>query len=353
MKIDEIQKIVGGELRGTVPGDITDIGTIQRAGSEHLSFLSDARYSRYLLETEAAVVLISPELVNDTISVPLLVVDDPHTALIALLPHFRKTGRLVPPGISAQASVDPTAILSVDVSVGPYATIGPNATVGPGTRVASGVFVGADVVIGANCVIDPGTILYPGTRIGDRVEIAAGSVIGSEGFGYVRDDSGTWTKVPQTGIVVIEDDVEIGSCVSIDRGTLDETRICRGAKLDNQIHIAHNVVVGAHTVIAAQTGISGSTTIGERNLIAGQVGVVGHIETTDDVIIEAQSGVSKSLVKAGRYFGHPAKEHAVALRQEGALRQLPDLLREIREMKRVIEQLQKEVQSFEEGVDQE
>ena len=195
--------------------------------------------------------------------------------------------------------------------------------------------------------------MHSGTKIGDRVRIDAGSVIGSDGFGYVRRDDGTWEKVPQMGGVSIESDVEIGSCVSIDRGSIDDTTICTGAKLDNQIHIAHNVVIGAHTVIAAQTGISGSTVIGQKNMIAGQVGIVGHIETTDDVIIEAQSGVSKSLVKPGRYFGHPAKEHALALRQEGALRQLPDLLREIREMKRTIEELRTEVDAFEQELDQE
>lgn len=353
MKIEEIQEIVGGELRGNVSGEITDIGTIHRADSEQMTFLADARYSRFLAETRAAVVLIAPAFVSDEVSVPLLIVEDPHSALISLLPYFRRSRKLVAPGISPLASVDPSATVGVEVSVGPFASIGPRANLGSGTIVAAGSFIGADVVIGENCTIDPGTIIYPGTILGDRVSIAASSVIGSEGFGYLRDESGEWTQVPQTGHVVIENDVEIGSCVTIDRGTIDETRICKGAKLDNQIHIAHNVVIGAHTIIAAQTGISGSTTIGERNLIAGQVGVVGHIETTDDVIIEAQSGVSKSLVKAGRYFGHPAKDHSIALRQEGALRQLPDLLREIRDMKRAIEELRKEKQSFEEGVDQE
>jgi UDP-3-O-[3-hydroxymyristoyl] glucosamine N-acyltransferase len=176
--------------------------------------------------------------------------------------------------------------------------------------------------------------------VGDRVTIHAGAVLGADGFGFAPRSDGTWEKIPQTGIVVVEDDVEIGANTAIDRATLGQTLIGSGVKLDNLIHVAHNVVIGRNTVIAAQAGISGSTRIGEGNMIAGQVGIVGHIETASGVIIEAQSGVSKSIRNPGRYFGHPVKEHAQALRQEGALRQLPDLLREIRDMRNRIAQLE-------------
>jgi UDP-3-O-[3-hydroxymyristoyl] glucosamine N-acyltransferase len=281
----------------------------------------------------------------------LIVVDYPHEAFLKIIPLFRQTGPMVEPGVSDRAQVDPTATIADSARIGPFVTIESYVVVGENVQIAAGSFIGSGSTVGDDSSIHPNVTLYRGTVVGRRVVINSGAVIGSDGFGYTPNEEGEWMKIPQTGSVLIEDDVEIGACVTIDRGTIAETRIGRGAKLDNQIHIAHNVQIGENTVIAAQTGVSGSTTIGAGNMIAGQVGIVGHIQTADDVIIEAQSGVSKSIVKAGRYFGHPAKEHSVALRQEGALRQLPDLLREMREMHKSIAELKSQVARFEEEVD--
>lgn len=351
MTVAEISEIVGGRVVGDPQIMIQDVGPIETASENQLAFLADPRYARFAAQTRAGALLVSPSFGDAVTSSALIVVDHPHEAFLKIIPKFRRSVSMVRPGVSERAEIDPTARIAETASIGPFVTIEANVVIGENVQIAAGAYIGPDSVVGEGSSIHPGVTLYRGTIIGRRVIINSGSVIGSDGFGYTPNEEGEWMKIPQTGSVVIEDDVEIGACVTIDRGTLAETRIARGAKLDNQIHIAHNVHVGENTVIAAQTGISGSTTIGAGNMIAGQVGIVGHIATADGVIIEAQSGVSKSLVKAGRYFGHPAKEHSVALRQEGALRQLPDLLREIREMHKAIAELQSQIARFEEEVD--
>lgn len=190
-------------------------------------------------------------------------------------------------------------------------------------------FIGENVTIGEQCIIHPNVVIYDGAVIGNRVVIGAGTAIGYDGFGFARVEDGSYLKVPQIGNVIIEDDVEIGANCTIDRATVSHTIIRKGVKLDNLIHIAHNVDIGENTVIAAQTGISGSTKIGKNNMIAGQVGMIGHIETADNVIIIAQSGVSKSITKSGTYFGSPAKEHRTALKIEGVIRSLPELVERV------------------------
>ncbi len=196
------------------------------------------------------------------------------------------------------------------------------------------VFIGENVTIGEDCVINPSVVIYDGTVIGDRVVIGAGTVVGYDGFGFAPMGDGTFMKVPQIGNVIIEDDVEIGANCTIDRATISHTIIRKGVKLDNLIHIAHNVEIGENTVIAAQTGISGSTKIGKHNMIAGQVGMIGHIETAENVVVIAQSGVSKSITKSGTYFGSPAKEHRTALKIEGAIRSLPELLERVSKLEK-------------------
>jgi UDP-3-O-[3-hydroxymyristoyl] glucosamine N-acyltransferase len=189
--------------------------------------------------------------------------------------------------------------------------------------------------------VHPNAVVCHRTEIGDRVVVGPGSIIGFDGFGYVPMGDGSYRKIPQIGRVVLENDVEIGANTTVDRATVAETRIRKGAKLDNLIQIAHNVEVGEHTVIAAQTGISGSTTIGNSNIIAGQVGIVGHITTTDHVIVGAQSGLSKSITKPGTYFGSPVKNHRDALKLEGALRSLPELIERVKRLEQMLEEQSK------------
>lgn len=347
--VRELAKAVQGEVIGDADLEIRDIRGLEQAEPGDISFLSNPKYFRFVANTRASALIVGRDFHRERTDLVLIVVDDPYRAFIRILRLLRPEHEPFVPGIAASAVIDPTAVVGADVMIGPNVVVGPECRVGDGAILQANTVLLADVHIGAGSLLYPNVTLYPRCRVGERVVIHSGTVIGADGFGFTRAESGNWEKIPQTGSVVIEEDVEIGACVTIDRGTLGETRISKGAKLDNLIHIAHNVCVGENTVIAAQTGISGSTTIGSANMIAGQVGIVGHIETTTNVIIEAQSGVSKSILKPGRYFGHPAKEHSLALRQEGALRQLPDLLAEMRTMRRQIRELQEALGVVAEG----
>ena len=340
MLVEEIAQLVDGTVVGEALREIHAVRKIEEAHEGDLSFIANPKYSRFHETTSATALLVDEEFATTRGDVSYIVVDDPYAAFLVMLRRF------APPAERPTAGVHATAVISESAQLGSGVSIGPNVVIGDRTIVADNVVIAAnsvvdrDVAIGNDAYIHANVTLHSGTVIGRGTVIHSGVVIGADGFGFAPREDGSWEKVPQTGIVVVGDDVEIGANSTIDRATLGVTAIGNGVKIDNLVHIAHNVTVGANTVIAAQTGISGSTHIGGNNMIAGQVGIVGHVETADIVIIEAQSGVSKSIRKAGRYFGHPAKEHALALRQEGALRQLPDLLQEIREMRNRLQHLE-------------
>jgi len=340
MLVQDIARLVNGEFVGDGEREIIRIGKIEEASEGDISFIANPKYAKYHDTTGASALIVSQDFKATRPDLAYIRVSDPYAAFLQVLRVFAPSTDRPAPGVHPTAVVGPDVSLGSDVSIGPHVVIGSGSTIGAGTVIFPNTVLGSGVEVGRDCCIYANVSIYRATRIGNNVMVHSGTVIGADGFGFVpRGDEG-WDKVPQVGCVVIEDDVEIGANCTIDRATLGETRICRGVKLDNLIHIAHNVVIGRNTAIAAQAGISGSTRIGAANLIAGQVGIVGHIETADQVIIEAQSGVSKSIRKPGRYFGHPVKEHAQALRQEGALRQLPDLLQEIRDMRNRIAQLE-------------
>ncbi len=338
--VREIAEAVQGTVVGNPDLLIQDIHGLEDAKQGDISFLSNPKYFRFVSETNASALIVGKDFTTDRSDLTLVVVDDPYSGFILALKLLRPEANMFHPGIAETAVIANDAVIGQDVMIGPHVVVESGCRVGNGAVLLANTVLMANVEVGERTTIYPNVTVYPNCSIGADVTIHSGTVIGGDGFGFIKGADNLWEKIPQTGSVVVEDAVEIGSCVTIDRGTLGETRICKGVKLDNLIHIAHNVRVGENTVIAAQTGISGSTMIGPTNMIAGQVGIVGHIETTEDVIIEAQSGVSKSIFKAGRYFGHPAKEHSLALRQEGALRQLPELLSEIRTMKRQIRELE-------------
>jgi UDP-3-O-[3-hydroxymyristoyl] glucosamine N-acyltransferase len=340
MLVQEIARLVGGEFVGDGEREITNIAKIEDAGEGNISFIANPKYAKYHDTTQASALLVALDFKPTRKDIAYIRVADPYAAFLRTLRAFTPALERPEPGIHPAAVIGGNVTLGEEISVGPNVVIGSGCSIGNGAILYPNVVLGNDVTVGENCCIHANVSVYRGARIGSNVMIHSGTVIGADGFGFVPNGEAGWEKIPQVGIVVIEDNVEIGANCTIDRATLGETRISRGVKLDNLIHIAHNVTVGENTVIAAQTGVSGSTRIGVGNLIAGQVGIVGHIETADGVIIEAQSGVSKSIRKPGRYFGHPVKEHSLALRQEGALRQLPDLLAEIRDMRNRIAQLE-------------
>lgn len=338
--VHDIAEAVQGTVVGNPDLEIGDIRSLEDARPGDISFLSNPKYFRFVGDTKASALIVGKDFSTDRSDLTLVVVDDPYSGFIRALRLLRPEANTFVAGVDPSASVAAEAVIGQNVMIGPNVVIEADCTIGDNVALMANTVLMKGVHIGEGSRIYPNVTVYSNCTVGKDVVIHAGTVIGGDGFGFIKGAENSWEKIPQTGSVVIEDSVEIGACVTIDRGTLGETLICKGVKLDNLIHIAHNVRVGENTVIAAQTGISGSTLIGPANMIAGQVGVVGHIETTENVIIEAQSGVSKSIFKAGRYFGHPAKEHAQALRQEGALRQLPELLSEIRAMKRRIRDLE-------------
>ena len=330
-------------MQGTVVGDsatpLSGLATLEDAGPGQVSFLSNRRYERYLATTRASAVIVGEHQAVDRTDLVLIRCKDPYFGFVIALRAFHPGGFTVVPGVHASAVVDPGAELGEGVMIGAGAVIGARVRVGRGTAILDGAVVTEGVTIGEHCIIYPNVTLLAEARIGNRVIIHAGTTIGSDGFGFAPV-KGRFEKIPQVGTVVIEDDVEIGANCAIDRAALGATRIGAGTKLDNLIQVAHNVHIGSHTVIAAQSGISGSTTVGSHCMIGGQVGIVGHIDIGDQVSIGAQAGVAKSLVGPGKVFrGAPAQELRDELRMEASVRQLPDLIAHVRALEARIEAL--------------
>ncbi len=349
MTVHEIAGMLQGEVVGDGNVEICRVAKIEEAGEGDLTFLANPKYEKYLRQTKASAVLVSRELDLQSYrgdDVPSFIrVRDPYVGFLLTLKKLTPTIDPFPTGIHPSAIVSPSARLGANVGIGPLVSIGDGVEIGENTKIAAGCVIARDARIGGDCLFYPNVTIYHQCRVGDRVIVHSGTVIGSDGFGQAPQPDGTYEKIPQLGIVVVEDDVEIGANCTIDRATLGETLIRRGVKLDNLIHIAHNVVVGENTVMAAQVGVSGSTKIGKNSIIAGQVGIVGHIEIAERSVILAQSGVSKSLTKPGKtYFGYPAKEQRKAQRIEVALRRLPEMMQELEDLKKRVETLIRELQ---------
>ncbi len=344
MKLSEVVKFVNGETAGNTDIEITRLAKIEDAESGDITFVSNPKYASHLASTSASAVLISKsasfkELSSLSENIRLIKVDDPYLSFLKLVEVFYPAPASIQKGVHSSAHVAKSAEINNEAAIGAKVVIGERCKVGRNASLHPGVVLYDDVQIGDDCLLYANVTVREQCKIGARAIIHSGTVIGSDGFGFAPKQDGSYDKIPQRGTVVIEDDVEIGANCAIDRATIGETRIKRGVKLDNLVHIAHNVVIGENTVIAGQTGISGSTKIGVNCVVAGQVGFTGHIQVADRTTVGAQSGVSKSIPKSGTtVFGYPAKEHLQALRMEGALRQLPELLVEIRELKKKLEE---------------
>lgn len=332
---------------------IENLAKIEDAAAGDITFLANPKYEKFLETTQASAIIVSrktalPALTNGRRSITLLKVDDAYTAFVFLLEKFAPPRELVPRGIHPSAVIEASARIHPWAHIGAGAYIGEYCYIGENTVIAHNAVVLDHTHIGDNCKVYPNVTIYDGTRLGDRVTIHAGSVIGSDGFGFAPQPDGSYKKIPQTGIVCLEDDVEIGACVTIDRATLGETVIRKGTKIDNLVQIAHNVDIGADTVVAAQAGISGSTTLGKNCMIAGQVGIVGHIELADRTVVGAQSGVSKSHTQVGETLrGSPAQSIKAQLKQEALMRRLEDSARRLEEVSRQSEQMLKRIAQLE------
>ncbi len=334
LRLQQIAEWVGGELVGDSTVTITGVAGIKEAKSGDITFLSNPKYLSHLEETQASAIITPGEVVFP--KKPIVRTKNPSQAFTQVVSYFSPSKNIKSPGVDPAAVVGESVRLGKDVHVGPNAVIEKGAVIGDRSVIEASVFIGRDSSVGSDTHIYPNVTVREETQIGSRVIIHSGTVIGSDGFGYETID-GEHLKIPQTGIVKIEDDVEIGANVCIDRGRFQETRIGKGTKIDNLVQIAHNVVIGTNCLIVSQAGISGSTELGKNVVIAGQAGIVGHIKLGDNVIVGAQSGVPKSVPDNSVVLGGPAKPIMDEKRQYVLLARLPELFKEVAEIKKKIE----------------
>lgn len=325
----EITELVQGDLEGDSSIEIHGLAKIEEAGVGEITFISNPKYAKFINTTHASAAIVSHDFPK-TVK-PIIRTKDPYLSFLKVLKIFHPPLETVIMGIHPSAIIDQTAQIGENARIGAHVVVEKDCRIGNDVTIHPGVKISRDVQIGSNTTLYANVVLRENVRLGENVIIHSGTVIGSDGFGFAREGQ-HYHKIPQVGTVIIENDVEIGANCSIDRATLGETIIHKGAKLDNLIQVAHNVEIGENTVIAAQTGISGSTRIGKNVMIGGQVGFVGHIEIGDNTTIGAQSGVSKSLPPNSVYFGYPARPIMQAKREEAALRKLPELLKKVSDL---------------------
>jgi UDP-3-O-[3-hydroxymyristoyl] glucosamine N-acyltransferase len=322
-------------LQGDGSVEVTRVRGLEEAGPGDLTFVANPRYLGKLSSTRASAVIVSPKT---PCPLPSLISENPYLAFAHAVAALHPAGRPAP-GVHPSAQVDPTAVLGEGIHVGAFAVLGPRVRVGARTTIRPQVVLYEDVSVGDDCVLHSGVQVREGCRLGHRVIVHNGAVVGGDGFGFAKDEAGRYHKIPQVGIVVVEDDVEIGALTAIDRAALGETRIGRGTKLDNLVQVGHSVTIGEDTVIAGQVGIAGSTRVGNRVTLAGQVGVVGHVEIGDDVVVTAQSGVPGSLPSGTVLSGSPGIENRAWLKSSAVFARLPELQRRVRELERALEAL--------------
>lgn len=325
----DIAAAVGGTLEGDGEVKVTRVAALDAADAASLSFFNAARYADDARQTAAAVVLVTPDLSRYVQHVPArIVVRVPQEAMLAILPLLYPP-RMAAPGIHPSAVVAASAQLADDATVGARAVIGEGAVIGARSVISAGVTIGDGVTIGADCLLHPHVTTYPGTVVGDRVQVHAGAVLGSDGFGYTFGN-GAHQKIPHVGRCVIESDVEIGANTTIDRGSVGDTVIGAGTKIDNLVHLGHNVQLGKRCLVMAQVGVSGSTRIGDGVVIAGQAGLTGHVTIGAGARIAGQAGVFGDIPAGETWSGYPARPHREALRVLAAAQRLPAILKSLR-----------------------
>ncbi len=337
----QIASLINGSIEGDENSSVSSFGKIEDAQTGQLTFLANPKYEEFLYTTNASIIIISDiQEIKQPLKATLIRVPDAYSAFATILASYQNMVTEQMTGIQQPSFISASAKIGAKVFVGAFSYIGENVFIGDNVKIFPLVFIGDDARIDANTILYPGVKIYHDCIIGKNVTIHASSVIGSDGFGFAPQPDGTFKKVPQIGNVIIEDQVEIGANVTIDRATLGATLIKSGAKLDNLIQIAHNVEIGNHTVIAAQAGVSGSTKIGNYVMIGGQAGIVGHIQIADGSKINAQSGVSKSLkIPNTIVTGSPAYDYSSSLKSQALTRKLPELEKRLKELEALVQQL--------------
>lgn len=336
--LNTLAEIVSGKVIGDGSVLIYRVAGIEDACEGDITFIANQKYISLLSETKASAVIASPDIVSELKDKNILCVKNPYLAFARVHEVFAPVPVLFK-GIHPKAEINPHVKIGESVSIYADVYIDEGAAIGSGVVLYPGVYVGRNVSIGDNTVVYSNVSIREGSSIGKRVIIHCNSVVGSDGFGFAKDGAKLY-KVPQTGIVRIEDDVEIGACVTIDRATLGETVIKRGTKIDNLVQIAHNVVIGEDSIIVAQVGVSGSTKIGSRVTLAGQVGVVGHIEVGDDVVIGAQSGVAHNIPAKSVFSGSPAIPHRDWLKAVNIFAKLHEMRKTVLDLEKRVKELE-------------
>lgn len=337
----QISDFLGGTIIGDENVKVSDLSKIENGTPGTITFLSNPKYTPFIYETNASIVLVNNDFVPETeVKATLIKVENSYKALEMLLNLVVANMPKPKPGISPLAFVSDKAKIGKDVYIGEFAYIGDNAEIGDNAQIFPQVFLGHNTKVGGNSTLFAGVKIYDNCLVGENCIIHAGCVIGADGFGFVPEEDGTWSKLPQIGNVVIEDNVEIGANTTIDRSTMGSTFIRKDVKIDNLVHIAHNVEIGENTAIAAQTGIAGSAKIGKNCIFAGQVGVVGHISVADRTIFGAKTGCGSTVRKPGQtLFGIPAIPIGKARRVIAVSHSLPEIYAELNALKKEVEQL--------------
>lgn len=340
-------------LNGTIDGDpdvaVTELSKIEDGKKGSLSFLSNPKYENFLYSTQASAVIVSKDFApTQKFTSTLIRVENPYSAFTILLDKYNEAvnAQDSQSGVDKLAYVHPTAQIGKNVFIDAFAYVAENVIIGDNSRINTQTYIGANSKIGENCVFFPGVKIYHNSQIGNKVIIHANTVIGSDGFGFAPQKDGTYNKIPQIGNVIIEDDVEIGANTTVDRATMGSTIIKKGAKMDNLIQVAHNVEIGENTVLAAQSGISGSTKVGPNSVIGGQVGIAGHLSLAKGTQIGAQAGINFNITEEDKqWHGSPAQPLRNWMRASVIFKHLPDVEKRInaleQELKRLTSELEK------------
>ncbi len=337
----QIALMIQGQVEGDASVTVHNFGKIEEATAGQISFLANPKYEAYLYTTAASIVIIgAQQQLKEKIKATLIRVPDAYAAFATLLTKYQELKAQQLEGIQSPSFIASSAKIGTNHFIAAFAYINEGATLGDHVKIFPNVVIGENVKIGNHVTIHPGVVVYADCVIGNHVTIHSGSIIGSDGFGFAPKEDGSYQKVPQLGNVVIEDDVEIGANTTIDRATIGSTFIRKGVKLDNQIQIAHNVEIGSNSVIAAQTGVSGSTKIGKNVMAGGQVGISGHIAIADGIKIAGKTGVTKSFLTANMTLtGNPAAEQKQSLRTQVYVKNLPELEKRVQELEILVQQL--------------
>ena len=341
IKLSEIAKLVGGKLIGESDVIINSLAKIDEAGKGDLTFLYLSSYEKFFESTNASAILVKPDFKRTRTDISYIEVKEPEKAFASVIINFFSP-KFALDGIDKTSFVDPTASLGKNVALGKNVVINANCKISDNVKIFHNTVLLENVEVGDGTILFQNVSVREDCKIGKRVIIHPGTVIGADGFGYQKDAEGVYHKVPQIGNVIVEDDVEIGANSTIDRAALGSTIIGKGSKIDNLVQIAHNVSLGNNTIMSAQSGISGSVKVGNNSIIAGQVGISGHLEIGDNVILIAQSGVSKSITKPGIYFGSPAKEFKTAKILEAHFRNIPEYVERIKKLEEEIRKLKED-----------